>query len=160
MRRLCLVCILMLLGFPGAPVTTLSGQDTLSTPPPQTVDSLDLVFEREAFVYPMYDRRNPFLPLVAGDEFGPRFEEIRLTGIIHSVDPDRSVAMFVTRTGQEQRTEQTDASQKSFRVRRGDTLGNVRILEIHETRVVVLVEEFGLTEQRVLELPRPGEGGL
>ena len=31
--------------------------------------------------------------------------------------------------------------------------------EIHETRVVVEVEEFGLTEQRIMELQRPGQGG-
>ncbi|MBT8395354.1 MAG: hypothetical protein KJN92_00250, partial [Gemmatimonadetes bacterium] len=118
--------------------------------------SLDLVFEREAFFYPRYERRNPFLPLTAGDEFGPRFEEIELTGIIFSMDPRRSVAMFGVRAVPEADV----PGARSYRVRRGDTLGNVRILEIQETRVVVLVEEFGMTEQRILELKRPGQGGL
>ena len=132
-------------------------QETPPTPPPtQAPDSLDLVFEREAFFYPRYDRRNPFLPLTAGDEFGPRFEEIDLTGIIFSANTERSVAMFGLRATQDG----DGAGRRSYRVRRGDTLGNVRILEIQETRVVVLVEEFGLTEQRILELKRPGQGGL
>ncbi|MGD2120608.1 MAG: hypothetical protein PVJ76_02635 [Gemmatimonadota bacterium] len=147
----------------GMPATTLSGQDTLSSPPPQplqVVDPVDLVFEREAFVYPRYDRRNPFLPLVAGDDQGPRFEEIELTGILFSGDPDRSIAMFRIRTGESQSQGERGTGGRSYGVRRGESLGNVRILEIQPTRVVVLVEEFGLTEQRVLELPRPGEGGL
>jgi hypothetical protein len=97
---------------------------------------------------------------VTGDEQGPRFEEIQLTGILHSSDPNRSVAMFGMRMGQMEGAEQAGVALRSYRVRRGNTLGNVRILEIQPTRVVVLVEEFGLTEQRVLELPRPGEGGL
>jgi hypothetical protein len=166
----------VLLGLLGTSVTTLTGQETVGIPiptvggqdtasslparPAHVVDSVDLVFEREAFVYPRYDRRNPFLPLVTGDEQGPRFEEIRLTGIIYSSTPQRSVAMFGLRTGQEQEPDGRGAASQSYRVRMGETLGNVRILEIHPTRVVVLVEEFGLTEQRILELPRPGEGGL
>ncbi len=160
MRWLHALPALLVLALSGGTAVPLGAQDTIPSPPRPPAGSLDLVFEREAFVYPRYERRNPFLPLVAGDQFGPRFEEIKLIGIIHSPDPDRSVVMFGTRTGQEQGQGETGLAIQSFRVRRGDTLGNVRILEIHETRVVVLVEEFGLTEQRVLELPRPGEGGL
>jgi len=124
-------------------------------PPPQPPDSVDLVFEREVFFYPRYERRNPFAPLLSGDESGPRFEEIQLIGIIYSSNPDLSVASFGPRPGQE-----GGAAVQSYRVRRGDTLGNVRILEIQQKRVVVQVEEFGMTEQRIMELKRPGQGGL
>ena len=48
----------------------------------------------------------------------------------------------------------------TYRVRRGDRLGNIRILQIQGTRVVVEVEEFGMREQRIMELQRPGQGGL
>ena len=129
------------------------------TPPPQRPDSVTLVFEREAFLYPRYERRNPFLPLVAGDELGPRYEEIELAGIIFSTNPARSVAMFRTKMAGSAQADDA-AGLQSYRVRRGDTLGNVRILEIQQSRVVVQVEEFGLTEQRIMELQRPGDGGL
>jgi len=122
----------------------------------QPPDSVGLVFEREAFLYPRYERRNPFSPLIGENESGPRIEEIELKGIFFSTLPGQSVAMFGLRSGQ---GEEGGATQ-SYRVRRGDILGNVRILEIHETRVVVQIEEFGLIEQRILELPRPGQGGL
>ena len=124
--------------------------------PPQIQDSVDLVFEREAFVYPLYERRNPFAPLLRGNESGPRIEEIKLIGIIYSSNPDLSVASFGPKSGQGGE----GSGLQSYRVRRGDTLGNVRILEIQETRVVVQIEEFGMTEQRIIELQRPGQGGL
>ncbi|MBI4537908.1 MAG: hypothetical protein HY704_00180, partial [Gemmatimonadetes bacterium] len=47
---------------------------------------------------------------------------------------------------------------KSYPGRRGDVIGNVRILEIHADRVIVQVEEFGLFEQRVVALKKPAEG--
>jgi hypothetical protein len=47
------------------------------------------------------------------------------------------------------------------RLRRGETWGNMRVVEIQQDRVVVDVNEFGLTERRVLELTRRrAEGGL
>ena len=48
---------------------------------------------------------------------------------------------------------------ETFRLRRGDIIGNTRVLEIQEDKVIVEVEEFGLAERRVLELPRGDEGG-
>ena len=145
------------LGFLVFSVSPIGAQDTPPPdPPPQRPDSVDLVFEREAFFYPRYERRNPFAPLLTGDESGPRFEEIQLIGILFSPNPDLSVASFGPRMLQGGE----GAANKSYRVRRGDTLGNVRILEIQQTRVVVQIEEFGLTEQRVMELQRHGQGGL
>ncbi len=138
-------------------VAPLQAQETLPpVSPPQPRDSVDLVFQREAFSYPGYERRNPFAPLRRGNQAGPRIEEIRLIGIIFSSNPDLSVASFGPRTGQG--GEGTGV--QSYRVRRGDILGNIRILEIQQRRVVVQIEEFGQTEQRIMELQRTGQGGL
>ena len=137
----------------GCPATVLAQEQ----PPPTPPDTADLVFEREVFFYPQYERRNPFVPLLSGAEGGPRFEEIRLIGVIYSPDPERSVALFGPRAGQGEAGLQT--ARRTYRARRGEQLGNVRILEIQQTRVVVEVEEFGLTEQRIMELQRPGQGG-
>ena len=138
----------------GLPV---QGQEVPPTPPSQQVpDSVDLVFEREIFVYPRYERRNPFTPLIGGDRTGPRFEELQLIGVVLSTNPENSIAVF----GPSVRAGIREGTGRSYRVRRGDTLGNIRILEIQQTRVVVEVEEFGLTEQRIMELQRPGQGGI
>lgn len=114
-------------------------------------DSTELLFEREVFNYPPYERRNPFVPLTS-DEDGPRFEELTLLGVIESSDPELSVALLGRRGTQ-------DPAAGTYRVRQGQTLGNIRILGIERSRVIVEVTEFGLTEQRVLELRRPAEGG-
>jgi hypothetical protein len=123
----------------------------------QPPDTADLVFEREVFVYPQFERRNPFVRVLSGDEGGPRFEEIQLIGVIYSPNPELSVALLGPRGGGGEGQQQ--ARRTTYRARLGQRLGNVRILEIQQTRIVVEVEEFGLTEQRIMELRRPGEGG-
>jgi len=131
-------------------------------PPPDTVearalpDSVTLVFEREVFLYPQYQRRDPFAPLISGAEAGPRYEGLQLLGVIYSTSPEKSVVLFGPRP------EQTSdpAVMRTYRMRRGDKLGNIRILQIQETRVVVEIEEFGMREQRIMQLQRPGQGGL
>jgi len=148
---------LILLGLVGLLIPfSLQGQQ--QQPPPPTQDTVSLVFEREVFAYPTFERRNPFVRVVSGAEGGPRFEELELIGIIFSPDPDLSVAVFGPRGGGQQ-ADQQQQSRRTFRARRGQQLGNVRILEIQRTRVVVEVDEFGLTEQRIMELQRPGQGG-
>lgn len=135
----------------------LAAQDPPPEAPPRTPpDSVTLVFEREVFFYPQYERRDPFAPLVSGDEAGPRFEGLKLLGVIFSSGANGSVALLGPRA------EQTEdpAAVRTYRVRRGDQLGNVRILQIQETRIVVEIEEFGMREQRIMELERPGQGGL
>lgn len=118
-----------------------------------------LVFEREVFAYPEFARRNPFRPLVSDDDSGPRFEELRLLGVVLSPNPDVSVALIGVGTDSFTPEAAGGDQYQTFRVRRGMVLGNTRILEIQRMRVIVEVEEFGLTEQRELELQRPNEGG-
>lgn len=141
---------------PGEDPTPPAGeqvQDTLA--PPRTAE---LIFEREIFDYPEFPRRNPFALLVDA-EGGPRFEQIRLRGIIHSETPGESVALLGLR-GAEQTTQEStvDATGDSRRIRAGETWGNVRVLEIRRTEVLVQVEEFGLTEQRIMQMPTRGQG--
>ncbi len=117
----------------------------------QAPDTVDLVFEREVFSYPTFERRNPFRPLT-GAESGPRFEELVLLGIISSANSAGSVALLGTRAG-------GSGGASTYRVREGENLGNVRVLEIRPQQLLVAVSEFGVTENRTMELRRaePGE---
>jgi hypothetical protein len=117
----------------------------------------ELVFEREVYTYPTYERRNPFRPLVGAQGSGPRFEQVRLRGIIWSADPQRSVALFGM-AGQQAQPD-TSGIPTTRRLRVGESWGNMRVTEIQKERVVVSVEEFGLSEQKVLELTRQRRGG-
>jgi len=120
----------------------------------------DLVFEREVFTYPSFQRRNPFKPLVAG-EGGPRFEQLRVMGILYDPNPALSVAVLgtstvtVSETGQEVSVSEG----RSWYLKVGQSIGNVRILEIRRDQVVVEVEEFGLTEQKIMQLETRRLGG-
>jgi hypothetical protein len=115
--------------------------------PPQAGDTLQLVFEREVFAYPSFQRRNPFAPITA-ETAGPRFEDLQLQMVILFEEGGGSVATLAAR-GQQQ-----GASARSYRVREGDVLGNMRVVAIRLREIVLDVDEFGGRERRVLELRR------
>jgi hypothetical protein len=123
--------------------------------PPPTETVTELVFDREVFIYPRYNRRNPFSPLVDMADSGPRFEELSLQGIVYSSNPQLSVVLL---HGGDVAVREGVSMPQTFRLRRGEVVGNVRIIEIQPTRVIVDVDEFGVIEQRVFELQR-GSGG-
>lgn len=118
--------------------------------PPQPPVETELVFEREVFRYPAFQRRNPFAPLDAGAS-GPRFEQLSVIGIMYSDTPAASVA--VLSTGGVSVAEDGTVSPvagEAFYLKVGQRIGNVTIVEIHPAQVVVDVEEFGLVDRRTL----------
>lgn len=134
------------------------GQEDPPPPPPTVQDSTQLVFEREVFTYPSYQRANPFQPLVSAAGGGPWFEEMRLMSIIHSTGaPSQSMALLAA-GGDPSAADGANIATRRMRV--GDVWGNTRIVEIQRRNIVVEVTEFGLAERHVLALPTPGAGGL
>lgn len=113
----------------------------------------ELVFRREVFTYPQFQRRNPFRVLVGqGNE--PRYEQMSVQGIIFSPsDPSASMVLMRGAAGQQ------GGPAQSRRVRVGEAWGNVRVLEIRRDEVLVEVEEFGVLEQRIMRLPTRAQGG-
>jgi hypothetical protein len=125
-------------------------------PPPDTTTLLPtatvvragepvLVFEREVFSYPGRSRRDPFRPLT-GDE-GPLFEDLRINVILYSPNPAESVVLL------------SDATNRVYRVRRGETVGKCcTVVDIGPTRIVFSVVDFGIRRQEVLALKSLREG--
>ena len=98
------------------------------------------VLTREKFDYPAADRRDPFEPLSAGDELGPRFEDLRLAGVIYS--PERgSMAVLVDA-----------ATARRYRVWEGDVIGGARLVTVHPDRAEFQVTVFGVTRRDTLRL--------
>jgi len=124
-------------------------------PPPEP----ELVFEREVFQYPAFQRRNPFVPL-EGAQGGIRYEQLSLIGIMYSSDPTASVAVLST-GGVQVADDGTIAPVEgdAYNVKVGQTLGNTTIREIQRDRVVVDVEEFGLTDRRTMFFISRRQGG-
>lgn len=98
------------------------------------------VLVRERYEYGGTGRRDPFTPLSAGDELGPRFEDLGLSGIIFS--PERgSIAVLVDR-----------ATQRRYRVWEGDMIGGARLLAVSEDEAEFLVTVFGVSRRDTLRL--------
>lgn len=127
--------------------------------PPAPAAETELVFEREVFQYPSFQRMNPFVPLDAGAG-GPRFEQLSLIGVVYAGPGGRSVAVLSTGgvTVNQDGTISPRAGE-AFYLRAGERLGNVTVVEVRPDMVVVDVEEFGLTDRRTIELVSRREGG-
>lgn len=104
------------------------------------------VYRREKFVYPSDNRANPFVSLIGPDvDSGPIFDDLDLMGIIFGGSAG-SVATVIDR-----------ATEKRYRVRRGDLIGSARVVEIRPDAVVFQVTEFGVTRSETLRIRRGEE---
>lgn len=155
-----LLPILTLALISGAPA--LAAQEGGPPPPPPGTPPTELVFEREVFSYPAFDRRNPFARLSANSAGGPRFSQIALRTIIYSSNPQNSLAIFNSggNLPSAQGTEiQAENLGETRRLRVGEGWGNMRVVEIQRDRVIVSVEEFGIAETHTMMIPRAGRQG-
>lgn len=98
------------------------------------------VLERETFTYARAGRRDPFKPLRAGAELGPRFEDLELSGIIYSPDAG-SVVVLVDRS-----------TQRRYRAWEGDRVGGARLIEVTPEQATFIVTVFGVSRQETLRL--------
>ncbi len=103
------------------------------------------IYEREIFDYPSQGRRNPFRPLNAGERVGPRFEDLELNGVL--VSPELgSVATFTDRK-----------TNRRYRVREGDRLGDIRVTAIASDAVRLVITTYGISRQEVLQVKKNKE---
>lgn len=145
---------LLLLGVFALQPRAATAQDPPPPPPPGPPTETELVFEREVFTYPSFTRGNPFLPLLASNSGGPRYEQLRLAGIIHSDTPGRSIATLSTSVVSISETGAVSAEEggESYHLKVGQVVGNVTIVAINAESVEVDVEEFGVTDRKTMRL--------
>jgi len=152
-RRACAVALAT--GFLVLP-NVVHAQEPSPAPQPEP----ELVFEREVFEYPSFPRSNPFLAQSANPQGGPRFERLTLTGIIWDPDPTFSVAVLSTGAlSVAPDGTVTMAPGEAYNAKVGQRIGNTTIREIQRDRVVVDVEEFGLTDRRTMFIASRRQGG-
>lgn len=131
---------------PGAviPQDTTQTQDTAQVQArPQ--GELGAIYRRERFVYPTDSRRDPFVSLLTLEDAGPQFENLDLVGVIYGGSYG-SVATLIDR-----------ATDKRYRVRRGDIAGDARVVEIRPDAVVFQVTQFGVTRSETLRIRKEEE---
>ncbi|NJD19984.1 MAG: hypothetical protein FIA95_11980 [Gemmatimonadetes bacterium] len=149
------------------PLPVLAQGQATNAPPqaqgqqPPAPQPPELVFEREVFTYPRLQRRNPFRALSGVSQGAPRFEELRVVGIIYSDRPSESVAVLGTSTVEYSEDASTATVQPgvSWYLKVGQSVGNIRVVAIRREQVVVDVEEFGITEQKIMQLQTRRLGG-
>ena len=95
---------------------------------------------RETFYYPGGQRRDPFEPLSAGDELGPRFEDLNLSGIVYSPSTG-SIAVLTDK-----------ATGKRYRVWEGDMIGGAKLVRVRASEVDFVVTAYGVSRQETLRL--------
>lgn len=102
----------------------------------------DVSYRREVFTYPTAGRSDPFRPPQVGAGTGPHFEDLSLAGLIFAPEVG-SVAILKDRS-----------TGKRHRVRDGERLGTVRIVEIRRDAVVFSVQGVAGPRREVLQATR------
>jgi hypothetical protein len=123
--------------------TGIRAQETEDRPV-QSADSATadqrISVNRETFTYPAGTRRDPFEPLSAGDDLGPRFEDLNLSGVVYS-PATGSIAILTDR-----------ATGKRYRVWEGDVIGGAKLVRVRAAEVDFVVTAFGVSRQETLRL--------
>ena len=113
-----------------------------------TADSVvqqgEVEYQRETFTYPQRER-NPFEPVSAGVQEGPRFQNLVLAGLIYSPSVG-SVAVLVDQT-----------NGRRYRVREGERIGQATVLSIRQSDVVFSVSGPTRTRQETLQVEKQTE---
>jgi hypothetical protein len=129
-----------------APGSLLAQADSTRATPPgadvaAAVDTADPgILQREVFRYRSEGRRDPFAALSAGNELGPRFEDLELAGIMFSPESG-SIAIMVDR-----------ATRRRYRVWEGDVVGGAKLVRVRPAEVDFVVTAFGVSRQETLRL--------
>jgi len=126
----------LLLAAPGLWAQESEPDDAAPVQAAQTAPTL----QRESYSYSGAGRRDPFKALEAGDELGPRFEDLELAGIIFSPQAG-SVIVLVDRS-----------TQRRYRVWEGDIVGGATLLDVTPDQAVFRVTVFGVSRQETLRL--------
>ncbi len=112
--------------------------------PESAADTIS-VYEREIFQYPMAGRRDPFYPLTAGQQIGPRFDDLQLNGVLYNPTVGSVATLTDRKTG------------KRYRTRTGDSLGDIRIVAIRAEEVDFLITSFGVSRRETLTVSKDKE---
>lgn len=101
----------------------------------------EVTFRREVFGYEASGRRDPFVSLLASGELRPLLSDLRLVAVAY--DPTGRNSVAVMRDG---------STNDQYRVKVGQTLGRMRVIQIQPKSVTFTLEEFGYSRREVLAL--------
>ncbi|WP_423927510.1 hypothetical protein [Candidatus Palauibacter sp.] len=105
------------------------------------------VYEREVFTYSALGRRDPFQPLDVGEQEGPRFADLTLSGVLYNPEIGSVATLTDRRTG------------RRYRAREGDLLGEAQVERILQDGVDFVIANFGVRRRETLWVRRERREG-
>ena len=124
----------------GAQPAPAASKDSAKTAAKPGADK-EFAFSREVYSYDAAGRRDPFLSLLASGDLRPSFTDLKLVAVAYDPTGRKSVAVM------------RDISTKDqYRVKVGQTLGRMRVAQIHPKSVTFTIDEFGYSRQEILAL--------
>lgn len=127
---------------PGAPHAGAPQHPARDTTFDSTV--VAIAYNREVYNY-QGGPRDPFLSLLTDASAQMTINDLRVVSILYDPRGGRSVAVVRDKN-----------STSPHRLRVGESLGRLRVIQIRPYEVVFQIEEFGFERQEVLTLQRPG----
>ena len=125
----------------GAQPAPAAAKDSAKTGAKPAAAQQDVAFSREVYTYDAAGRRDPFLSLLASGDLRPSFTDLKLVAVAYDPTGRKSVAVM------------RDISTKDqYRVKVGQTLGRMRVAQIHPKSVTFTIDEFGYSRQEILAL--------
>lgn len=116
-----------------------TGKD--STRAPTKPAAAEVAFSREIFSYDASGRRDPFMSLLASGDLRPAYTDLKLVAVAYDPTGRKSVAVM-----------RDVSSNDQYRVKVGQTLGRMRVAQIHPKSVTFTIDEFGYSRQEILAL--------
>jgi hypothetical protein len=101
----------------------------------------EVSLNREVFSYDAGARRDPFISLMRSGDLRPMLSDLRLVAVLYDATGRNSIAVMRDQSNKDQ-----------YRVRVGQTLGRMRVMQIQPKQVVFTIEEVGFSRQEALAL--------
>lgn len=124
-----------------AAVTRDTAKKGVSRDTTRKAGALEVAFSREVFTYEGDGRRDPFLSLLSSGDLRPAYNDLKLVAVAYDPTGRKSVAIM-----------RDVSSNDQYRVRVGQTLGRMRVAQIHPKSVTFTIDEFGYSRQEILAL--------
>ncbi len=109
-------------------------------------DTMRIDYKREVFNY-QGGPRDPFQTLISSGAVRPTIDDLKLISVAYDARGGNSVAVV--------RELLAGGAHRMHRLRRGDQIGRLHVIQILPYQVVFQVEEFGFERQQTLTLQRP-----
>jgi len=101
----------------------------------------EVSLNREVFSYDAGARRDPFISPMRSGDLRPMLSDLRLVAVLYDATGRNSIAVMRDQSNKDQ-----------YRVRVGQTLGRMRVMQIQPKQVVFTIEEVGFSRQEALAL--------